>query len=52
MSEKIKVKVLIPFRNKYGKSLYKKGDLLTISEKRMEEINKRKKLVEIAKEGG
>ena len=39
MSDKIKVKVFITFRNKYSKSLHKRGDLLTISEKRMAELN-------------
>lgn len=39
MSDKVKVRVLRTFRNKYSKSLHKAGDLLTISLKRMEEIN-------------
>lgn len=39
MSKKIKVEVLRTFRNKYSKSLHKAGDLLDISEKRLEEIN-------------
>ena len=39
MGDKIKVRVLISFRNKYSGSLHKRGDLLTISRKRMEEIN-------------
>jgi hypothetical protein len=54
MSDKIKVKVLRTFRNKYSKSLHKRGDLLTISEKRMQEINSAGygKLVEPVKEGG
>jgi len=39
MSEKIKVKVVKKFVNKYSKSLHKKGDLLDISESRFEEIN-------------
>ena len=37
--DKVTVRVLRTFRNKYSKSLHKKGDLLTISPKRMEEIN-------------
>jgi len=37
--DKITVRVLRAFRNKYSKSLHKKGDLLSISRKRMEEIN-------------
>lgn len=37
--EKVTVKVLRTFRNKYSKSLHRKGDLLSISRKRMEEIN-------------
>ena len=37
--DKITVKVLRTFRNKYSKSLHRKGDLLSISHKRMEEIN-------------
>jgi len=37
--DKITVKVLRTFRNKYSKSLHKVGDLLTISPKRLEEIN-------------
>ena len=36
---KVTVKVLRTFRNKYSKSLHHKGDLLSISCKRMEEIN-------------
>ena len=36
---KVTVKVLRTFRNKYSKSLHHKGDLLSISRKRMEEIN-------------
>lgn len=39
MSGKVKVRVLRTFRNKYSKSLHKAGDLLTISPKRLEEIN-------------
>jgi len=39
MSDKIKVRVLVTFRNKYSKSLHKRGDLLFISKKRMAEIN-------------
>lgn len=55
MSEKkVKVRVLRTFRNKYSKSLHKRGDLLVISEKRMQEINSagHGKLVESVKEGG
>ena len=37
--DKVTVKVLRTFRNKYSKSLHHKGDLLSISCKRMEEIN-------------
>jgi len=37
--DKVTVKVLCTFRNKYSKSLHHKGDLLSISRKRMEEIN-------------
>ena len=37
--EKVTVRVLRTFRNKYSKSLHRKGDLLSISRKRMEEIN-------------
>lgn len=39
MPGKVKVRVVRTFRNKYSKSLHKAGDLLTISPKRMEEIN-------------
>lgn len=39
MSGKVKVRVLRTFRNKYSKSLHKAGDLLSISPKRLEEIN-------------
>lgn len=39
MSGKVKVRVLRTFRNKYSKSPHKAGDLLTISLKRMKEIN-------------
>ena len=37
--DKVTVRVLRTFRNKYSKSLHHKGDLLSISRKRMEEIN-------------
>ena len=37
--DKVTVRVLRTFRNKYSKSLHKEGDLLSISRKRMEEIN-------------
>ncbi len=37
--EKVTVRVLRTFRNKYSKSLHRQGDLLSISRKRMEEIN-------------
>lgn len=36
---KIKVEVIREFRNKYSKSLHKRGDLLTISKNRLREIN-------------
>jgi len=51
---KVKVRVSRTFRDKYSKSLHKRGDLLTISEKRMQEINSagHGKLVESVKEGG
>jgi len=52
VGDKIKVRVLISFRNKYSGSLHKRGDLLTISEKRMEEINSVGRLVEPVKVGG
>lgn len=54
LSKKIKVKVLRTFQNKYSKSLHRRGGLLTISEKRMQEINSagHGKLVESVKEGG
>lgn len=39
MSKKVKVKVLKAFLNKYSKSLHRRGDLLSISKKRMDEIN-------------
>ena len=39
MSDKIKARVVRTFRNKYSKSLHKRGDLLTVSQKRLEEIN-------------
>ena len=50
--DKITVKVLRTFRNKYSKSLHKEGDLLSISRKRMEEINSAGygKLVELVKD--
>lgn len=52
--KKVTVKVLRTFRNKYSKSLHKKGDLLSISRKRMEEINAagHGKLVEPVDEAG
>ena len=37
--DKVTVRVLRTFRNKYSKSLHHKGDLLSIPRKRMEEIN-------------
>lgn len=54
MSNKIKAKVLRTFRDKYSKSLHKRRDLLTISEKRMQEINSTEygKSIEPVKEGG
>ena len=50
--DKVTVKVLCTFRNKYSKSLHHKGDLLSISRKRMEEINSAGygKLVELVKD--
>lgn len=52
MSGKVKVRVLRTFRNKYSKSLHKAGDLLTISPKRLEEINSTRhgQLVELVEE--
>ena len=52
--DKITVRVLRTFRNKYSKSLHKKGDLLSISPKRMEEINSAGHgvLVELVDEAG
>lgn len=52
MPSKVKVRVLRQFRNKYSKSLHKAGDLLTISPKRMEEINSagHGRLVELAED--
>lgn len=52
--DKITVRVLRTFRNKYSKSLHKKGDLLSISRKRMEEINSagHGELVELVDEAG
>ena len=52
--DKVTVRVLRTFRNKYSKSLHHKGDLLSISRKRMEEINAagHGKLVEPVEEAG
>lgn len=52
--EKVTVRVLRTFRNKYSKSLHHKGDLLSISRKRMEEINSAGygELVELVDEAG
>jgi len=52
--EKVTVRVLRTFRNKYSKSLHKKGDLLSVSYKRMEEINSagHGELVELVDEAG
>ena len=52
--EKVTVRVIRTFRNKYSKSLHKKGDLLSISRKRMEEINSagHGELVELVDEAG
>lgn len=52
--EKVTVRVLRTFRNKYSKSLHRKGDLLSISRKRMEEINSAGHgvLVELVDEAG
>jgi len=51
---KVTVRVLRTFRNKYSKSLHKKGDLLSISLKRMKEINSAGHgvLVELVDEAG
>lgn len=52
--DKVTVRVLRTFRNKYSKSLHRKGDLLSISRKRMEEINSagHGALVELVDEAG
>ena len=52
--EKVTVRVLRTFRNKYSKSLQKEGDLLAISLKRMEEINSAGygRLVELVEDTG
>ncbi|WP_461368511.1 hypothetical protein [Candidatus Darwinibacter acetoxidans] len=52
--DKVTVRVLRTFRNKYSKSLHRKGDLLSISRKRMEEINSAGygELVELVDEAG
>ena len=52
--DKVTVRVLRTFRNKYSKSLHHKGDLLFISRKRMEEINSagHGELVELVDEAG
>ena len=52
--DKITVRVLRTFRNKYSKSLHHKGDLLSIYRKRMEEINSagHGELVELVDEAG
>ncbi len=52
--DKVTVRVLRTFRNKYSKSLHRKGDLLSISRKRMEEINSAGHgvLVELVDEAG
>jgi len=52
--ERVTVRVLRTFRNKYSKSLHRKGDLLSISRKRMEEINSTGHgvLVELVDEAG
>ena len=52
--DKITVRVLRTFRNKYSKSLHRQGDLLSISRKRMEEINSagHGELVELVDEAG
>jgi len=52
--DKVTVRVLRTFRNKYSKSLHRKGDLLSISRKRMEEINAagHGELVELVDEAG
>ena len=52
--DKVTVRVLRTFRNKYSKSLHKEGDLLSISRKRMEEINSAGygRLVELVEDTG
>lgn len=52
--EKVTVRVLRTFRNKYSKSLHEPGDLLVISLRRMEEINAagHGELVELVDEAG
>lgn len=46
----MKAKVLIPFKDKETKKAYKKGDIIEISEKRFNEINKQGKFLELVKE--
>ena len=52
--DEVTVKVLRNFCNKYRKYLHHKGDLLSISRKRMEEINSagHGELVELVDEAG
>ena len=52
--DKVTVKALRTFRNKYSKSLHLKGDVLSISRMRMEEINSagHGELVELVDEAG
>lgn len=46
----IKVKVLIPFNDKYTGKQYKKGDTLEMTAKRINEINRTGSFIELVEE--
>lgn len=46
----IKVKVLIPFNDKYTGKQYKKGTILELTAKRINEINRKGSFIELVEE--
>lgn len=46
----IKVKVLIPFNDKYTGKQYKKGEILDLTAKRINEINRKGAFIELVEE--
>lgn len=50
MANTIKSKVLIPFTDKETKKQYKKGDIINLTAKRFNEIQRKGKYIEAAEE--